>query len=189
MHTQILLNQYRDKHLCFNDDIQGTGATTLAGLLGALRAQHKDVTALGDQRIVIVGAGSAGIGVAEALKQAMVVQGRTEEEARKCFYILDQEGYVPDIRNSNLLLRGCVDTSYSCFWRRALLLFSDALEAKNDPDTPFSHVYSVHHYCIRIPHVSGLSFVYLCLFLSITHFHVHGGLSFTVSLARNVSTH
>lgn len=89
---QNLLNKYRHDHLCFNDDIQGTGATTLAGLMGALRAKGEDVTALGDQRIVIVGAGSAGIGVAQVVKQAMIEQGRTEEEARNCFFVVDHLG-------------------------------------------------------------------------------------------------
>jgi malic enzyme len=87
-----LLNKYRKEHLCFNDDIQGTGATTLAGLLSALRAKGEDVTALGDQRILIAGAGSAGIGVAQVLKQAMMEQGRSEEEARKCFFVVDHNG-------------------------------------------------------------------------------------------------
>lgn len=91
---QKLLNKYRHNHLCFNDDIQGTGATTLAGLLSALRAKGDDVTALGDQRILIAGAGSAGIGVGQVLKQAMLEQGRSEEEARNCFFVADHKGYV-----------------------------------------------------------------------------------------------
>jgi malate dehydrogenase (oxaloacetate-decarboxylating)(NADP+) len=90
--AQKLLNKYRNDHLTFNDDIQGTGATTLAGVLGALRAKGEPVTALGDQRILIAGAGSAGIGVAQVLKQAMIEQGRTEEEARKTFFVVDQNG-------------------------------------------------------------------------------------------------
>lgn len=90
--AQTLLNKYRYEHLCFNDDIQGTGATTLAGLMGALRARGEDVSALGDQRIVIVGAGSAGIGIAQVLKQAMMEQGRTDEESKIPFYVVDQYG-------------------------------------------------------------------------------------------------
>ena len=90
--AQILLDKYREDHLCFNDDIQGTGATALAGLLCALRAKGDAVTALGDQRIAIVGAGSAGIGIAQVLKEAMIEQGRSEEEASKAFFVLDQFG-------------------------------------------------------------------------------------------------
>jgi malic enzyme len=90
--AQILLDKYREHHLCFNDDIQGTGATTLAGLLCALRAKGESVNALGDQRIVIVGAGSAGIGIAQVLKEAMIEQGRSVEEAKKAFFVMDQFG-------------------------------------------------------------------------------------------------
>ena len=86
------MNKYRKNVLCFNDDIQGTGATTLAGVLGALRVKGDDVTTLSDQKIVIAGAGSAGIGVAHVLLQAMMEHGRTFEEAQKCFYVVDQTG-------------------------------------------------------------------------------------------------
>lgn len=92
--AQTLLDKYREDHLCFNDDIQGTGATALAGLMSAIRAKGEDVTALGDQRIAIVGAGSAGMGIAQVLRQAMIEQGRSEEEATNAFYIVDQYGYV-----------------------------------------------------------------------------------------------
>jgi len=100
--AQKLLNLYRHDHLCFNDDIQGTGATTLAGLLSALRAKGESVESLGDQRIVIAGAGSAGIGVAQVLKQAMMEQGKTEEEARQAFFVVDQSGLLGTERISEL---------------------------------------------------------------------------------------
>ena len=90
--AQPLLDKYREDHLVFNDDIQGTGATALAGLMSALRARGEEVTSLGDQRIVIAGAGSAGIGIARVLKQAMLEQGRSEEDAKKAFFVLDQHG-------------------------------------------------------------------------------------------------
>lgn len=103
--AQTLLDQYRDDHLCFNDDIQGTGSTALAGVLCAIRAKGEDVTALGDQRIVVAGAGSAGIGIAHVLKQAMVEQGRSIEEARSAFYIADAHGCVPcDFSSSPLFV-------------------------------------------------------------------------------------
>lgn len=100
--AQNLLDKYRDTHLCFNDDIQGTGATTLAGVLGALRAKGADVNSLGEQRIVVAGAGSAGIGVAQVLMQAMMEQGRTEEEAKKAFFIVDQNGLLGKDRSDTL---------------------------------------------------------------------------------------
>lgn len=100
--AQKLLNHYRDDHLCFNDDIQGTGATTLAGILGALRAKGEDVNTLGDQKIVIAGAGSAGIGVAQVLMQAMIEQGKTPEEAKNCFFIVDASGLISAEQNDDL---------------------------------------------------------------------------------------
>jgi malic enzyme len=90
--AQRLLDKYRDTHLCFNDDIQGTGATSLAGLLGALRAKGEDVNTLGEQRILIAGAGSAGIGIGQVLYQAMLEQGYSESQAKDAFYVVDQHG-------------------------------------------------------------------------------------------------
>jgi malate dehydrogenase (oxaloacetate-decarboxylating)(NADP+) len=101
--AQPLLNQYRETHLCFNDDIQGTGATALAGVLGALRAAGHKVSDLGEQRILICGAGSAGIGVATVLRQAMIEQGRTAEEAKNAFFIADQHGLLVKSREDTLL--------------------------------------------------------------------------------------
>ncbi|GMH90526.1 hypothetical protein TL16_g11793 [Triparma laevis f. inornata] len=92
--AQPLLNNYRDTHLCFNDDIQGTGATTLAGCLGSLRATGQAVTELGNQRILIAGAGSAGIGVATVLYQAMLAQGFDETAAKNAFFIADEHGLL-----------------------------------------------------------------------------------------------
>jgi len=100
--AQKLLNKYRHSQLCFNDDIQGTGATTLAGVFGALRAKGESVDALGDQRIVIAGAGSAGIGVAQVLMEAMKEQGRTEEEAKNTFFVVDQDGLLGKERANEL---------------------------------------------------------------------------------------
>ena len=100
--AQKLLNKYRYDILCFNDDIQGTGATTLAGVLGALRAKGELPTSLGDQRILIAGAGSAGIGVAQVLYQAMLEHGRSEEEAKNCFFIVDEKGLLGTERLNQL---------------------------------------------------------------------------------------
>ena len=62
-HALLLLERYRQHHLVFNDDIQGTAATALAGLYGALRALGKPMKDLAQQRVVCLGAGSAGMGV------------------------------------------------------------------------------------------------------------------------------
>lgn len=100
--AQKLLNHYRYDHLCFNDDIQGTGATALAGVLSALRATGADVRTLGDHKIAIAGAGSAGIGVAQVLMQAMIEQGRSPEEAKDCFYVLDAGGLLGSEQSADL---------------------------------------------------------------------------------------
>jgi len=100
--AQPLLDKYRGSHLCFNDDIQGTGATALAGLLGALRAKGQDVNTLGEQRIAIVGAGSAGIGIAQVLYGAMLEQGYSEELAKNAFYVMDHNGLLGKDRKDGL---------------------------------------------------------------------------------------
>ena len=100
--AQTILNKYRNEILCFNDDIQGTGATSLAGILGALRAKGLSPSTLGDQRILIAGAGSAGIGVAQVLYQAMLEHGRTPEEAKGCFFVADENGLLSNESHKNL---------------------------------------------------------------------------------------
>ena len=89
-----ILNRYRDRYLCFNDDVQGTGAVSVAGIMSALRLQGKEVDALKDQKILIAGAGSAGIGVATALSDAMVMQGLSHKEACSKFYVCDINGIL-----------------------------------------------------------------------------------------------
>ncbi len=86
-----LLNRYRDTFLTFNDDIQGTGAVNLAAALAAVRATG---SALGDHRIVIFGAGTAGTGIAEQLRSQMIADGCTAEEATRRFWALDRQGLL-----------------------------------------------------------------------------------------------
>jgi len=90
-----LLHKYRDTHLCFNDDIQGTGAVALAGVMSALRVQGKTPERnLGDQRIICVGAGSAGLGVISGIIMGMRQVGISEEKARRCFWLVDKDGLI-----------------------------------------------------------------------------------------------
>lgn len=90
-HARPLLDRYRHSLCSFNDDIQGTAAVTLAAILSALRlSQH----ALKDQKIAILGGGSAGVGIAELIYQAMLLEGADKEDARRQFYIVDVDGLV-----------------------------------------------------------------------------------------------
>jgi malic enzyme len=142
-----ILNRYRKHHLCFNDDIQGTGtvcvfqqkfalkdaigshacslqeragvctltflsgvhfltgshcklrlntegAVAVAGVLCALRQQGKSPADFPSQKIVIAGAGSAGLGVANALVDAMMLEGVSEEDAHAQFWVVDANGMV-----------------------------------------------------------------------------------------------
>jgi malic enzyme len=101
--ASVLLEKYRNKLLCFNDDIQGTGCVVVAAVLGALRATgaEKPGEALKEQRIVVVGAGSAGLGVASFLKFAMQKEGLTENEASQRFWIVDKDGVIVDTQHTH----------------------------------------------------------------------------------------
>ena len=90
-----LLQRYRDRVCCYNDDIQGTAAVTLAGIQGALRVTGSK---LRDQRILFLGAGSAAIGVANLLATAMTLEGLTEEQARARIWMFDRVGLVEPSR-------------------------------------------------------------------------------------------
>ncbi|KAJ2998017.1 Malic enzyme [Globomyces sp. JEL0801] len=101
-HAQELLNKYRDRFCCFNDDIQSTGAIALAGVLSSLKARGLNYTDLANEKIVCVGAGSAGIGVCETIVEAMILSGvvATKEEACSKFYLFDNNGLLGDGRTS-----------------------------------------------------------------------------------------
>lgn len=88
-----ILARYRDQLCTFNDDIQGTAAVAVGTLLAAI---HVTEGRLRDQRIVIVGAGSAGCGIGHLMKQAMIEDGLTEKEANEHFYLIDKEGLLLD---------------------------------------------------------------------------------------------
>ena len=88
-----LLKRYRDKVCCFNDDIQGTAAVTVGTLLAACRKKGKK---LSEQKVVFVGAGSAGCGIAEQIILQMTAEGLTEEQARSQIFMMDRLGLVTD---------------------------------------------------------------------------------------------
>ena len=90
-HARPILERYRNQMLTFNDDIQGTAAVALGASLGAVDVTGKS---LKDQKVVMLGAGSAGIGVADGLREAMKGEGLSEEEARGRFWLLDSGGLI-----------------------------------------------------------------------------------------------
>jgi len=90
-HARPILQRYRDQLLTFNDDIQGTSAVALGAILGAVNVTGKS---LKDQQIVMLGAGSAGIGVADGLREAMKGEGLSEPEARSRFWVIDKDGLL-----------------------------------------------------------------------------------------------
>ncbi len=90
-----LLDRYRDRLCTFNDDIQGTGAVTLAGLLAATKMQGQR---LRDQKIVILGAGASASGISDQAVTAMMSEGASHEEARSAIWQIDSHGLVHDGR-------------------------------------------------------------------------------------------
>lgn len=86
-----ILERYKDKMTTFNDDVQGTGIVSLAGVLGALTISGEKIT---DQKLVTFGAGTAGVGIAHQIYDEMIRQGLSESEAKSRFYLVDKQGLL-----------------------------------------------------------------------------------------------
>lgn len=93
------LERYRETYTCFNDDIQGTGAVILGGVINAVKRSGIPCK---EHRAVFFGAGSAGVGVARQIVEFFMREGMTEDEARSCFYLVDTKGLVTADRGDKL---------------------------------------------------------------------------------------
>ena len=90
-----LLQRYRDKYCVYNDDVQGTAGITLAGMINATKLKG---TKLKDEKYLFLGAGSAGIGLADLLCSALVAQGMTLKDAESRVYMFDVNGLLESTR-------------------------------------------------------------------------------------------
>lgn len=112
-----LLEKYRKKICSFNDDIQGTAAIVLAAIFSALEQKKEK---LEDQRIVIVGGGSAGLGIAHYFLEACLLQGISIDDARRNLYIVDRYGLVHTGQKSEIggeLQKFVQDVNYLQSWK------------------------------------------------------------------------
>lgn len=111
-----LLTRYRNELCCFNDDIQGTACVTAGTLLAACRSKKEK---LSEQKVVFVGAGSAGCGIAEQIIACMVSEGISEKQARSQVFMVDRLGLLmesmPRLRDfqQKLAQPECLLTSWS----------------------------------------------------------------------------
>ena len=88
-----ILKKYQKTYPVFNDDCQGTGIITLAGILGAMKINGEKLT---NHTYMCFGAGTAGAGITDRIFREMVAQGLSEKEARKHFYMVDKQGLLFD---------------------------------------------------------------------------------------------
>lgn len=94
-----ILERYRDQVCTFNDDMQGTGAITLGAAISAVRVCG---TLLRNQRVVVLGAGTAGIGIADQIRDAMIREGLSKDEAARRFWFVDRHGLLTTGQSDSL---------------------------------------------------------------------------------------
>ncbi|MCV7092449.1 NAD-dependent malic enzyme [Mycobacterium interjectum] len=93
LNARRILHTYGDRYCVFNDDVQGTGAVVVAAVYGGC---HVTGVPLRDQRVIVFGAGTAGIGVADQIRDAMIADGATAEQAASQIWPIDKQGLLFD---------------------------------------------------------------------------------------------
>jgi malate dehydrogenase (oxaloacetate-decarboxylating) len=111
-----LLERYRDRLCTFNDDIQGTGAVTLAGFLAAMDVIGSKIS---KQQIVMLGAGSSATGISDQIVSAMMSEGLTQQQARSAIWLVDSHGLVHTGRQGlePFKQKYAHDTAQVCDWQ------------------------------------------------------------------------
>jgi len=112
-----ILKKYENELATFNDDVQGTGIVVLAGILGALNISKEKLT---NQKILIYGAGTAGMGIANIILDEMKEQGLSEKDAKNLFYLVDKQGLLSssthDLTNEqSAFLKDTTNVSHTSF--------------------------------------------------------------------------
>jgi malate dehydrogenase (oxaloacetate-decarboxylating) len=92
-HARAILAKYSPDYCVFNDDVQGTGAVVMAAVYSGLKVTG---TRMKDQKLVVFGSGSAGVGIADQLRDAMVADGASEEQATSQVWLVDKQGLLFD---------------------------------------------------------------------------------------------
>jgi malate dehydrogenase (oxaloacetate-decarboxylating)(NADP+) len=106
----LYLEKFRKKYAVFNDDVQGTGAVVLSGFINAAKlSSAASGQPLTSHRILFLGAGSAGVGVAMQLMSFFTLHGLTADEARERIYLVDSQGLIFDER-------GPLAEHKKCWW-------------------------------------------------------------------------
>lgn len=98
LNARPILKKFRNDLPCFNDDIQGTGAVVMASMTAALKITNRDLL---DSQVIIYGAGSAGLGIADQIVNHMVSHGSTVEDARARIHCLDRRGLIKTTNTAN----------------------------------------------------------------------------------------
>lgn len=90
-HAKVILDKYKDRLATFNDDIQGTGMVVLAGVLGAMNIAHENIQ---DQKFMVFGAGTAGMGIASQILDELTRTGLSVAAAKQRIYAVDKQGLL-----------------------------------------------------------------------------------------------